>query len=477
MIINKKTNEIMPNKPSISQKNEKIFDNDFENFYDVIINIKSVKDLTKGWKIKMNERGKKNYEQYKDKKILKIGVIGNANKGKSYILSKISKIDWPSGTSIRTKGLSIKYPDLEIFIDRKIALLDSAGLETPVLRDNKNGKNNLDSKELFKEKSREKLITELFLQNYIIHNSDILILVVGILTYSEQKLLNRIVTEIKRAKINKPLYIIHNLKTFVEQVQVEEYIKKYLLQSATFTLVKGEKISTKITENTGIHFYEEGTKIFHLIFANEQSDAGLFYNRYTLEFLEKTYQSVTDLKSFDVIKTVKERFIEISKEIIENKEKKIFLMEDFDENDELIKLKNIENITLKKCLIDELGFSNLKGNGFEPNYNYYQKDENLIVRVECPGNSKCVANLDYSGEFTIIKLKGIKKRDLEPEENIYNNREFDEFTLEILYKAGDYLIKNEEPKKEEKKGIIIFSFKLEKKFIAKENEEEVEDMV
>lgn len=83
----------MPNKPSISQKNEKIFDNDFENFYDVIINIKSVKDLTKGWKIKMNERGKKNYEQYKDKKILKIGVIGNANKGKSYILSKISKID------------------------------------------------------------------------------------------------------------------------------------------------------------------------------------------------------------------------------------------------------------------------------------------------------------------------------------------------------------------------------------------------
>ena len=250
-----------------------------------------------------------------------------------------------------------------------------------------------------------------------------------------------------------------------------------MLQSATFTLVKGEKISTKITENTGIHFYEEGTKIFHLIFANEQSNAGLFYNRYTLEFLEKTYQSVTDLKSFDVIKTVKERFIEISKEIIENKEKKIFLMEDFDENDELIKLKNIENITLKKCLIDELGFSNLKGNGFEPNYNYYQKDENLIVRVECPGNSKCVANLDYSGEFTIIKLKGIKKKDLEPEENIYNNREFDEFTLEILYKAGDYLIKNEEPKKEEKKGIIIFSFKLEKKFIAKENEEEVEDMV
>ena len=36
----------------------------------------------------------------------------------------------------------------------------------------------------FKEKSREKLITELFLQNYIISTSNILIIVVGILAYS-----------------------------------------------------------------------------------------------------------------------------------------------------------------------------------------------------------------------------------------------------------------------------------------------------
>ncbi len=162
----------------------------FEDFYDVIIDIKSVSDINckKGWKIKMNKRGKNNYEVYKKKNVLKIGVIGNANKGKSYILSRISKIDLPSGTSIRTEGLSIKYPELKKFKDRIIALLDSAGLETPVLREKEI--NSEISKELFKEKSREKIITELFLQNYIINNSDILILVVGILTYSEQKLIN-----------------------------------------------------------------------------------------------------------------------------------------------------------------------------------------------------------------------------------------------------------------------------------------------
>jgi len=154
------------------------------------------------------------------KRLLKIGILGNSNKGKSFILSKLSHISLPFGTSIKTEGLSIKYPDLEIYKNRKIALLDSAGFETPVIKMNKNEKGKKDKKinidkeeeegDYFAEKSREKLITELFLQNYIFHNSDILIVVVGLLTYSEQKLLNKIKYELKSAKLNKTLYVIHN---------------------------------------------------------------------------------------------------------------------------------------------------------------------------------------------------------------------------------------------------------------------------
>ena len=81
----------------------------------------------------MNENGKKRFKEHKDKEALIIGVIGNSNKGKSFLLSKISKIDLPSGTNIRTEGLSIKYPELEKYKNRKIVLLDSAGLETPLL--------------------------------------------------------------------------------------------------------------------------------------------------------------------------------------------------------------------------------------------------------------------------------------------------------------------------------------------------------
>ena len=289
----------------------------------------------------------------------------------------------PSGTSIRTEGLSIKYPVLDKFENRNIVLLDSEGLETPILKTvnetNNPNEDEIKEKDYFKEKSREKLITELFLQNYIINNSDILIIVVGILTYSEQKLLNRIRTEFLKAKNNKnkthrPLFIIHNLMTYKTEEQVKEYIDDYLLNSATFDLDIGHKISTQEKEKKGTYYYEKikNQEIFHLIFAHDGSDAGNHYNNFTLDFLENSYQNVINLTNFDVIETIKDNFVEISKDILEKTENPITKESFENSNNNLIKLSDANGVTLKKCLIDELGFSNLKGNAFEPTYNCYK---------------------------------------------------------------------------------------------------------
>ena len=473
-MIGNNTIHINENNNNINERNIaniKVFGKEeFENFYDVIIDIKSVKDINKGWKIKMNDRGLKNYGDHKTSKVIKIGVIGNSNKGKSFILSKISKINLPSGTSIRTEGLSVKYPELEGHKDRKIVLLDSAGLETPVLNVENIEKNK--EKEMFKEKSREKLITELFLQNYIINTGDILIVVVGILTYSEQKLLNRIRTEIQRAKLKKTLYVIHNLITYTSVDQVQEYIEDYLLKSATFHLEKGEKVSTSEKQDSGDYYYEKNSDphIYHLIYANEGSEAGNYYNNYTLKIIENSYLNVTDLINFDIIESIKNRFIDVSKEIIENNNDNQLTIDDFcnndNDNNKYIKLKDEKEITLKKCLIDELGFSNLKGNGFEPTYNFYKhKTENkIIIRLEAPGNSEIKSKIEYRGENTIIQLSGKKKKDKEPEkleDNLFNSREFGDFTVDIPLKTEDYKVLNEEPAKKFVSGLFIFEYKLE----------------
>ena len=448
----------------------------FVDFYDVIIDIKSIKDINKGWEIKMNKKGEKRFNEFKDKKALIIGIIGNSNKGKSFLLSKISKIDLPSGTSIRTEGLSIKYPELEKYVNRKIILLDTAGLETPLLLDKNyydlNEENTNDFNELLKEKAREKIMTELFLQNFIIYNSDILITVVGILTYAEQKLLNRIKTELQRNNGKKSLYIIHNLMTYTSIEQVEQYINNFLLKSATFDLEKRTEISTKITinkESNVPYFFEKNCKmkIYHLIFANENSEAGKYYNNFTLDFFEKSYQNIINIEPFDVIQRIKERFIEASKELIEKNEKNEYINEnDFYSNDDIIrerrlKLKYNRDIVLKKCYIDELGFSNLRSNGFNPYYNYYKKNNKIIIRVETPGNINLTASYKYSDNYVIVEIKGTKKKDKEPiliEDNLFNSREYGDFRIEIplLMKLA-----NKEPKIYRKEGITFIEYELQ----------------
>ena len=591
--INENLIQIDPKTNQIKKQSSNVIDEEdieLKNFYDVIINIKSVKDISKGWEIKMTEEGEKNFINFKDKELIKIGVIGNSNKGKSFILSRISKITLPSGTSIKTEGLSIKYPELGKFKNRKIVLLDSAGLETPVLEDQKiieeekedsdeeniynlnkkndlneinkekikenndkkennsinnenkienkennekeenNSKNNenkrenkeknesslinginkkankeensnednknsnidRDKKEIekkvqkFSEKSREKLITELFLQSYIIKNSDILILVVGILTYSEQKLLNRIKNDVKKLNNNKALYIIHNLKTFCSKKQVRNYINNYLKKSTTFDLKKGHKISSELKEENGTYYFEKNTnpKIFHLIFANEGSEAGNYYNNFTIKFIEKSYQEVTDLEPFNAIETIKKRFAELSLEIIEkkNENQNIINENDIISNEKIIeekiiKLKTPQEIVLKRCFIEELGLYTLRGNGFEPSYNYYQKENKLIIRVEAPGNSKITSQVEYSGEYTVIKLTGMKKPDKEPKNNIYNSREFGNFNLVIPLKTQEFNIKNSKPDMSDKKGIIILIYDIENKAQEYSYEGKAEDEV
>ena len=444
-----------------------------KDFYDVVVQIDSIKSIKKGWKICMTERGKKNYEKYKNEKIVKIGVVGNANKGKSFLLSKISKMSLPSGMSVKTEGLSIKYPELKGNQNRRIVLLDSAGLETPVLDSGNNNLEGKDKNEIFKEKCRDKLITELFLQNYIIHNSDILIAVVDILSFSEQKLLLKFKKEIENAKRNQPVIVIHNLKTYTTIEQVDDYIENTLLKSATFKLEKGPIVGTKNT-NFKIKYilYEKANEktpaIFHLIYANENSKAGSHYNGFTLNFIENSYQSITNHTSYDVIETTKERFIQVSKEILEKKEKENDITKDsFDERyPNYIKLKRDKEITLKKCFIDEIGFSNLITNGFEPKYNVFKKDNKIIIRVEAPGNCPMVAEKIVQGERFIIRLSGEKKKDIVPEkleDNIYNKREIGKFFLDIPLSSKEYIFSEKPPTFDYHSGVQFIEYELKEK--------------
>lgn len=142
----------------------------------------------------------------KDKPIVKEGVVGLRNKGKSWLVQKFLNKTLPKGTSIKTEGLSIKYPnDEDIQKNRNYILLDRAGSEVHLLDYEKNIKmlNKEDALIQLERIAKDKTLTELFLQRFIISSSDMRLLVVGVLTYPEQKLLNRIEKTLKNLRNQK----------------------------------------------------------------------------------------------------------------------------------------------------------------------------------------------------------------------------------------------------------------------------------
>lgn len=78
-----------------------------EGDYDVVLCVDSLKNLTKlGWVIKYNKKeGKDIYEKSKQSKTVIVGVLGNANKGKSFLLIPLALL-----------GRKFSIFDLSIFL-------------------------------------------------------------------------------------------------------------------------------------------------------------------------------------------------------------------------------------------------------------------------------------------------------------------------------------------------------------------------
>ena len=77
--------------------------------------------------------------------MLKIGILGNENVGKSFLLSRIFEEKYiPYGYNVPKEGLSIKFN-----LDRMYSLFDTAGFQKPIIQNieniNINKENNLSS--------------------------------------------------------------------------------------------------------------------------------------------------------------------------------------------------------------------------------------------------------------------------------------------------------------------------------------------
>ena len=475
-IMNQKNKEFEEYKKN--DYNEKFINKKLEEFYDVIINIRSIKSLIKdeGWPIKWNQKRKELVLKLLNKELLKVGVLGNGNMGKSFLLSRLfNDHSIPSGYSVITEGLSLKFNE-----NIGYTLLDSAGLQTPLLRDDENLNNDEDNnnninKSLYKDKTQ----TENFIQNLIIYLSDMLLIVVGKLTFNEQQLINKIKKLFNEynTKKDKKIYIIHNLVNFQEESQVEEHIKNTLFKSASFNLKYIKYFKTYLDGDNSFNGRQylvendenNGLQTFHLIMAREGSPAGNHYNKFTYKLLNEQFSNFHERKPLSIIDEVKNRFAEWSSDLLEKKIKpeNIDIVTGNNKEEKIIFKKTDENTEIipKACISDELGMNIYRSNGFEPSYFYYiENNEYLVVVLEVPGDVKIDSKYADSDIYEVI-VNGTKEDWVTSKNPIYNNTKTGKFEIHIPYK--NYIkIADEKPVSDQEsfeKGILQFKFQLIKK--------------
>ena len=423
-----------------------------ENFYDVIIKINLLNELLiDGWEICYS---KENYEQNKDKLLIPISVIGESNRGKSYLLGRICNIDLPAGFNEKTEGISVKY----LLIDKyNCALIDSAGGQTPIVKDDKNNlyfkkflkdilineeekkldekkdnkreiekkieeikKTDYDLKEIktknenlfdrcLKKIISDKTITEQFIKDFVLNKSRIIIIVVGQLTISEQLLINNIKEINRNNNETEEIIIIHNLLNFVKKKQVEDYINDVLKKSIYFNLEErniteiDNVINQDVNKKYFIERYENEVNkksivIRHLIYANDskESEAGNYYNYSSINYLRNIIVAISNQRAFDIIKELKDFLIHDSFEYIE-------LNEEQKKKDKKVD-KIITPFTEKNIIIEE----KIENNEIQNEQNEDNKEQKnqkktyLMKIIDIPNLRLKKLQTDESGNFKYL---------------------------------------------------------------------------
>ena len=132
-----------------------------------------------------------------------------------------------------------------------------------------------------------------------------------------------------------------------------------------------------------------------MILVNEFSEEANYYNPPTIEFIQKEIEVIKTRNKFSIIEDCKDFLVKISEEIMEGNPKRenLLTVEGKEEerkkegqNFDKIILTNMKEITLKKFVVDEMGYT-LNNDSNTPKYSYYIDTEKkmLFINIELPG--------------------------------------------------------------------------------------------
>ncbi|CAG9310777.1 unnamed protein product [Blepharisma stoltei] len=213
-----------------------------------------------------------------------VAIVGLYDKGKTFVLNKLTESTLPSSKKVHTEGLSFKHVTMDG--STNIILLDTAGSFSPVKIENENSIT-------LKEQA------ESFILDTVFELSDYFICVVNDFTFLDQRFLDKITISLQNTPKNrfKEVIVIHNFKDVTEQEEIDDLWKWQVTQ-----LYPGHGNASQITRVTtnsaNGEFIEKDVKWFkteftrHVYLANCNSQIGQEINPWTFALLKNWLKSI-----------------------------------------------------------------------------------------------------------------------------------------------------------------------------------------
>ena len=477
-----------------------------KKFYDMILDFSNFEQLKQnGWKIiwpedEAQDKGQSKYNQCKENKNVVVGILGNKNRGKSFLLGRIIGKDNfinKSGFLITTQGISANFPLLDD--NTNIITLDTAGKDNPLL-DSSNFIKMSDSNSNIKDKSkterikniaRDQRVSEIVLSDFIIKESDVLITVLEQLSFAEQDMLKNLINQLKSKKTEansikeKKLLVIHNLMNFTNIETINNFIENTLLKSLTFDLRKGKQSMTNFKEHNiddrEKYVYVQKTenidklKIFHIIVGNDfVPEVKKKYNEPAIRFIRKAIK-IGSARKTDLIEDFKNFIIQNSQKYLSGsgfQNESLEIKKKGNIPEAIILNKKYENaINLKSFFTDSKGINNFLST-IEPKYStkiYKEKNgEKYFIKVifEIYGKIEKEAinsTISVVSNQHVITIEGkINDNKNIKKEIVQGNLKYSEFYFQII--IDKYILLNE---KENKTQYSIAKIYNEQKEVSK----------
>lgn len=432
--------------------------------YDIIINIDSLKAREIGWKIEhFNDSDIDMRREYSV-----IGLVGPEKSGKTFLLNKLCDLGLPEKMS--TKGLSVKYTDI-----RNLACLDSAGMQRPVeyykesmiTRYNGISEEDIATNQEIKQKMlNDRILTDIFIQDFILESSEVILIVVGPLTQDDQKLIERIS---RKYKLKKKIVIVHNFANIWDKKTIEERIESDIKRA--FHTIERNIPNSDIKEYIEKKQEKELENNIHLVLGAENQDSGFKYNDVTIKYLQEILDTRTEKRRFNILNELKEFLKENYRLYLQfKKTPKQFGLESLAKDEEnVLVIKTDQDYEASNPIFNSLGFMITN-----PPYEVFIRQNCYIVLIELPDLNfeNLKIRLDKKKtEIICLIVEGIKffasygKGD---NEAITGNRKCGDFTCVIPLGTGLLKIKPLDSKKDYDAGVL--------RIIVDKNEEEEEKL-